>query len=117
MSNKICPTCQTKNDSGNLKCIKCTESLIYVLPEQEWTEEHDKQPFHKNELIEDYFSLKFLIRFSIGITFIIFGVTKLLSIIFIIPFFIILLGMAIIVTAFLPIEYDVFSLEHWRKDK
>ena len=67
MSNKICPNCKTTNSSGNLKCIKCSENMLYVENEKVWTDEQDKEGFTRNYLLESFLTPSFFIRILIGI--------------------------------------------------
>lgn len=102
MSNKICPACNTKNDSGNLKCIKCSESIIYVQNEQEWTEEQNKEGFSRNYLLESFMTPSFFIRVFLGFTFAYIGIATLNGF---------MMGLAILVvgTFFIPKDNDYFN--------
>ena len=60
MSNKICLKCDTRNSSANLSCIKCSENLLYVANEKEWTAEQDKEGFSRNYILESFLTPSFL---------------------------------------------------------
>ena len=69
MSDKICPRCRTRNSEKNLNCIKCSESLVYVENEPNWSEEEENKGFEKNYLVSEIFTFPFLISCIIAMIF------------------------------------------------
>lgn len=107
MSNKICPSCKTKNDSGNLKCIKCSDNLIYVPNEPEWTAEQEKMRFDRNYFLEEFLSPSLFIRIAI-VFFIAFFLRFFLNPLTL-TIVIIVITIIIVGSYFLPKEEDYFN--------
>jgi len=69
MSDKICPKCRTKNSLNNLKCVKCEADLLYVPVEKFWNEKDKNKKFDRNYILEEIFTLPFILSCIIGVFF------------------------------------------------
>lgn len=103
MSTKICSECNTKNDSGNLTCIKCSSSIIYAPIESDWTEENEKNGFKRNFFLEEFISSSFFIRIIIGF------ISTYLFCLTLNPFLLVI-TILVVGTFFIPKEKDYFSI-------
>lgn len=86
----------------SLKCIKCSENMLYVQNEKVWTDEQDKAGFSRNFLLESFLTPSFFIRIFIGI------VSTFINCLTLNPFF---MGITILVVGcfFIPKKNDYFN--------